>query len=441
MPTTSEIDSWLRSEYSRSALQVKRIPFRASRQWKWNESGFLSHRSNRFFNVVGIRFFSVTEGRFLAQPIIDQPEIGMLAFVVCDQGGKWSFLAHAKVEPGNVNGAQIAPTVQATRSNYEAVHGGERTHYLGLVLNAGEVLYDGLQSEQNSRFLGKRNRNKVVKVAQPVSEDDTRFKWIPAERMLRLLGHSHTVNTDARSVITCWLFTDIAAMNACLPAGSRMGELLVHSAASRTSISTGQDIENWLDELNGRYTSTGHVIAVSELGPPWECGESAICAADGSPMQIHQIDVSCKGREVTQWDQPIAASTEPCRMVLIAGSFEGTLHFLVQAKLEAGNRNGFELTTTVQTEGRADPWEEKYAEIAASGRRLLAMENSDEGGRFDHCIGQYEIVWTDRVTREQEGSFHRWISLSQFGELLRKENRITNELRSAASTLLAIEVI
>jgi dTDP-4-dehydro-6-deoxy-alpha-D-glucopyranose 2,3-dehydratase len=441
METVSEICDWLRGEFLRSGLQVMRIPFHRSRQWRWDERGYLSHHLNRFFSVVGVRFHSLAHGRFLSQPIIDQPEIGLLAFLVCNSGGKWSCLAHAKVEPGNVNGAQLAPTVQATRSNYEAVHGGSSTPYLEQVLNAERPLYDGLQSEQNSRFLGKRNRNKVVRLDERVPECDSRFKWMPIGSILRLLGQSHTVNTDARSVLACWLFTDVAAMNDCLPSESPFAAILTRSAISQTSLHGTHAIENWLDDLNSAHASHARVISLRELGHPWVCDESTIGAGDDTPLRIHHIDVSCAGREVTSWDQPIASSTLLARMVLVLGTFEGTLHLLVQAKLEAGNRDGFELTTTIQSEGQVDPWEEKYLTMAESGRQMLMFENSDEGGRFDHCIGQYEVVWAGQADRAQEGPFHRWVSLSQFSDLLKKENRITNELRSAASALLSIEAV
>jgi NDP-hexose 2,3-dehydratase len=61
-----------------------------------------------------------------SQPIIHQPEEGILGFLARELDGLLHFLVQVKAEPGNVNVVQISPTVQATRSNYLHVHNGER---------------------------------------------------------------------------------------------------------------------------------------------------------------------------------------------------------------------------------------------------------------------------------------------------------------------------
>jgi len=70
---------------------------------------------------------------------------------------------------------------------------------------------------------------------------------------------------------------------------------------------------------------------------------------------------------------------------------------------------------------------------------MLRFCNSEEGGRFDRCISEYEIVCLDHVNESQEGAFYRWVSLSQFSEMLAAQKFITNELRSAVSALLSFE--
>ncbi|HCS50585.1 MAG TPA: hypothetical protein DIW81_03175 [Planctomycetaceae bacterium] len=69
---------------------------------------------------------------------------------------------------------------------------------------------------------------------------------------------------------------------------------------------------------------------------------------------------------------------------------------------------------------------------------LLRFANSEEGGRFDQCISEYEILWAE-ANDVLESPFHRWVSLSQISGWLKKTNFITNELRSTLSALLAIE--
>jgi len=429
-------------ELLQSQLKVTRIAFHESREWRWDERGFWTHATGRFFNVAGVRYFSVAQGRVRTQPIIDQSEIGLLSFLVLKQNDEWWLLGHAKVEPGNAQGAQLAPTVQATRSNYEVVHGGADTPYLSLAQPGARSLCNLLQSEQNSRFLAKRNRNSVVLVPESVEELDSRFKWMRVTTALALLSESYTVNTDARSVLASWLFTDVPALRECLPGKGPLAAQLISSLESRNALHGGETLEAWRDALDRTWRPNTETLALKNLEDSWQCGESEISSPDDPSLAIYQIAVHCARREVTHWDQPIAGSgTRACLMLLI-GDFQGTLHVLLQAALEAGNRSGFELTTTVQAEScdRAGPHEERYLRMAqTSGRTLLRFENSEEGGRFDHCISEYQVVWIDAVAKEQEGPFHRWVSLAQLAQFVRQENRVTNELRSAISSLLGID--
>lgn len=64
------------------------------------------------------------------QPIINQPEVGYLGFIVKEFNGVLHFLMQAKIEPGNVNHVQLSPTIQATRSNYTQVHQGAKRYIL-----------------------------------------------------------------------------------------------------------------------------------------------------------------------------------------------------------------------------------------------------------------------------------------------------------------------
>ncbi|CAM5359048.1 GDP-mannose 4,6-dehydratase [Streptomyces cyaneofuscatus] len=87
------------------------------------------------------------------QPIIVQPEVGILGILVKEFDGVPHFLMQAKMEPGNSNLLQISPTVQATRSNYTKAHKGADVRYLEYFRGPrqGRVLADVLQSEHQAR--------------------------------------------------------------------------------------------------------------------------------------------------------------------------------------------------------------------------------------------------------------------------------------------------
>ena len=136
------------------------------------------------------------------QPIVNQPEIGVLGILAKRFDGVLHFLLQAKMEPGNIDLVQLSPTVQATRSNYTRVHGGKRPRYLDFFLQRGvnRVLVDQLQSEQGLFFLRKRNRNIIVETREDVPLHDD-FHWLTLGQIKRLMQEPHTVNMDTRTVI------------------------------------------------------------------------------------------------------------------------------------------------------------------------------------------------------------------------------------------------
>ena len=69
-------------------------------------------------------------GKNWDHPIIVQKELGILGIIKDKVKNK--YLLQAKVEPGNKNKLQLSPTVQATKSNYERVHGGKKIPYLNI---------------------------------------------------------------------------------------------------------------------------------------------------------------------------------------------------------------------------------------------------------------------------------------------------------------------
>src|SRR5690606_1498656 len=110
-----------------------------------------------------------------------------------------------KIEPGNVGGFQIAPTVQATESNYKRVHGGDKTLYLDPFLDSKSIIFhDSLQTEQGWKFLKKRNRNIVIKVKTKLKEHSL-YKWTDINAVLELMLKKNIFNSDSRSVISSFL--------------------------------------------------------------------------------------------------------------------------------------------------------------------------------------------------------------------------------------------
>ena len=74
------------------------------------------------------------------------------------------FLIQFKKEPGNIVSAQLSPTLQATLSNQNRVHGGRSPRFLELFTDIEENNYltNEPLPEQGYRYWRKFNLNSIV---------------------------------------------------------------------------------------------------------------------------------------------------------------------------------------------------------------------------------------------------------------------------------------
>ena len=211
--STDDVLEWLQDLNRIQYFEVEEIGFSHLQQWHFDDlSGDLRHNKGKFFSIRGFQVFdNLTGDIFWDQPIIDQPEIGILGILGKKIDGVLYFLMQAKAEPGNINTYQLSPTVQATRSNYTLAHGGKKTIYLEYFNGQApvKVLSYQYQSEQGARFFEKRNCNIVV-----LDESDApikltpNHKWLTLGQIKSLMEHDNTVNMDSRSVISLIRYWD-----------------------------------------------------------------------------------------------------------------------------------------------------------------------------------------------------------------------------------------
>ena len=196
---------WYNKRLSEGIFETRVIPFNQFDQWSFSQNkSELVHDSGKFFRIEGLRVkTNFGEIREWDQPIINQPEIGILGIITKKIDGTRLFLMQVKMEPGNVNVLQISPTLQATKSNFTKVHKGKAPEYLEYFMDYSKstILIDQLQTEQGARFLKKRNRNMVVEITGDIEVRDD-FRWLNLAEIKELLTHNNIVNMDARSVIS-----------------------------------------------------------------------------------------------------------------------------------------------------------------------------------------------------------------------------------------------
>ena len=259
---TSSLISWIKERNEAVKVKVTTTTFENLKGWNVDPvTGNIHHQSGKFFTIEGVEIeVHDEEEKHWSQPIINQPEIGYLGFLVKKFNGILHFLIQAKIEPGNVNNVQLSPTIQATRSNYKRVHEGKSPAYLDYFKDRkGTVLIDQLQSEQGARFFRKRNRNIIIEVDDDVEvlED---FMWVTLGQIKELLKIDNLVNMDTRTVISGISYGEYHkdVMNLVQVFTKNLTadydkEIFCSYVINGVSLHSSAEVHSWLTELKSNY--------------------------------------------------------------------------------------------------------------------------------------------------------------------------------------------
>jgi dTDP-4-dehydro-6-deoxy-alpha-D-glucopyranose 2,3-dehydratase len=442
---TSSVDAWFTEQSRRWWMRTAQVPLDDLADWSGDPaSGDIGHRTGKFFTVHGIdvRIAGAPVPRW-SQPIIDQPEVGILGILVKEFDGVLHLLMQAKAEPGNCNGVQLSPTVQATRSNYTRVHGGRPVPYLHHFRQpaAHTVLADVRQSEQGSWFWRKRNRNVVVEATGEVEVLDG-FRWLTLAEVHSRLAVDDVVNMDARTVLSCLPF---AGREVPSPAGAGFADALARScdpgAGSARSMA---ELLSWITDVRSGTDLRVERVPLAGL-PGWRAAGGAIAHDTGLFFEVIGVDVEASGREVARWRQPMFAPRGISLVAFVVRRIRGVLHVLVQARVEPGYVDVVELAPTVQCTpanlarlpAAARPPLLDAVLATPADRVLFDSTLSEEGGRFHHARTRHLIVEDDGAT-DLEGDGYRWMALHQAAQLLRHSYYLNVQARSLLACLYGL---
>jgi oxidase EvaA len=463
--TTEEIRSWLCYLNAKTHFNVERVPLKQMKRWGFEEgTQNLHHETGGFFSIRGLSVRTNSGPiRSWSQPIIYQPEVGLLGILTKKIDGILYFLMQAKAEPGNLNTFQLSPTVQATKSNFTRLHGGKTTAFLEYFLgdSPAKILIDQLQSEQGARFYKKRNRNMIVRAPDDYDiEAGFYFKWLTLGQLLRLTGIDNTVNMDARSVISCISFdpevkTSVAPVDGPQLMSCLQSSRLIQSPVSPLAIDLMLSAHSnsrplyTLDNLISKFTYEKtrselftRLISLKDVRR-WKITADEISHEEGRYFSVIGVRVEAENREVPSWDQPILKQQSNGIVGFIARSVGGTLHFLVQMRIECGNIDILELAPTVQcitdsyAEGELPPYAEYFTQPGKI-TTILDILQSEEGGRFYHEANRNLIAYANDDFPLYEHHLYVWMTLYQFKSFIKYNNYLNVEARSLLSSLRMI---
>jgi len=98
---TKELLEWIKQQNKEVVSNIQQIPLSKLKDWDYRDER-IRHISNKFFSIDGIRVkTNYRNTPEWDQPIINQPEIGFLGFLVKKFKGVMHFLMQAKISSQN----------------------------------------------------------------------------------------------------------------------------------------------------------------------------------------------------------------------------------------------------------------------------------------------------------------------------------------------------
>ena len=195
--------SWLANLKARYDLKVSPFPIKKMKDWGLNDCD-ISRPDGKFFKIIGVNV--TIENREVAswcQPLVQPMQEGICAYIIKKINGVYHFLVQAKLECGNFDVLELAPTLQcltgAIPENKEL-----RPAFYDYIMNVHpkQIIYDVKQSEEGGRFYHEQNRNMIVEVGDDFStEVPERYTWMTLEQIYQFLRFNNYLNIQSRSLI------------------------------------------------------------------------------------------------------------------------------------------------------------------------------------------------------------------------------------------------
>jgi oxidase EvaA len=194
--------SWLANLKATYDLFVDKMPLNKVEGWEVRDNE-IARPDKKYFRVIGAHVkISNREIAEWYQPLVQPMQRGICAFIIKKIHGIYHFLIQAKLECGNFDVMELAPTVQCLTGDYSNTI--KNIPFLEYVLNARkeQVIIDTLQSEEGGRFFHEQNRNMVIIADDnfPIELPDN-YTWMTMNQMFKFLDFNNYLNIQARSLI------------------------------------------------------------------------------------------------------------------------------------------------------------------------------------------------------------------------------------------------
>ena len=347
------------------AFEIKSVSINDLTDWKFDKKNNFVHNSGRFFSIKKINFNGEESG------ILLQNEIGTLGLVSCIVNDVLYFLIQFKKEPGNIVSAQLSPTLQATLSNQNQVHGGRSPRFLELFTDIEENNYltNEPLPEQGYRYWRKFNLNSIV--LDKYFKETDEFKWMTLGQIYKFSEIDNSINSCLRSVLS-----------------------LINNLGSKKIKKNTETIINKYKQKFQNKSSLGDSVNKFLNSDKNEL----LFQTNLDKFHIKGISINIEGREVKNWNQPIVYDPYLEEYMQIIIKDEENIYMLLKAHSEPGYEFGFTFGPTSIIKNKKGKVESQnlIEQFSKHGKVELIkkIQMSEEGARFFHtCVDHtfYEI--------------------------------------------------
>ncbi len=409
--TTEALNTFLEDTVRTSELKLQRIRLSDQDQWAMKQ-GVLSHFSNGFFHVAGLRNQRSQEEHL----VLYQPQSALTGLAIFRENHQVYVLLQARVEPGLSNIGQYGPTIQSTAANYMRMHGGNKTSYLELFRSFSPIanpLANNIQFDLGKRYFQK---NKILSYLEldTLIETEENMIWVPLQVVAEEVARDNYLNPDLRSLLSCF---DWDLFRESYDAGGQT------APAQRAS---GLDFP-----ANLLGNNEWRLVTLDELAG-WDVQDESIADVSESGIWVDIYHVSCFNREVRAWTQPLMSCSSRGLVILFVRKVEERFEFLVSIDSEFGISG----QRTVLPSIAVYPGDSHNTSIGLSGTEILLAEmaQSEEGGRFynNESLYQVHLITEDFDTTPQQ----QWVTSETLKSILKSSTTASIQLRCIASLVL-----
>lgn len=209
--TTEEIISWITRLKAFAELEVDKIPLNKVEGWAKDENR-IYHQDGKYFEVIAVKAeIGNREVASWTQPLVKSAQEGLIAFIIKKINGVYHFLVQAKMESGNFDIIELAPTVQCLTGNYRKGQNEYEVEFIDYVLNPQEngakVHYATFQSEEGGRFYQEQNKNMIIEVFDDFDTNvSDKYNWMTLNQIKTFIKFNNYLNIQSRSLLSAVKF-------------------------------------------------------------------------------------------------------------------------------------------------------------------------------------------------------------------------------------------